>query len=227
MNRVDYIEGGMRVSTSERESRRTYDNSRRQADAEARQRRIVTAATALFVKTGFAATSIDQIAQAAGVSSQTVYAAFGSKAGVLSKAIDVAVLGDYGPETLVDRMPPLPDMSSEPQHTFFATAAHFARELHERVAPLIQVMLQAGLDDLRRRLTHEIRADCASWVEQLGPALRPSLTKDEAADILVTIMAPYLFSLVTVDLGRSPDHYEKWLADALARLLLRPELLPE
>lgn len=227
MNRVDYIEGGMRVSTSERESRRTYDNSRRQADAEARQRRIVTAATALFVETGFAATSIDQIAQAAGVSSQTVYAAFGSKAGVLSKAIDVAVLGDYGPETLVDRMPPLPDMSSEPQHTFFATAAHFARELHERVAQLIQVMLQAGLDDLRRRLTHEIRADCASWVEQLGPALRPSLTKDEAADILVTIMAPYLFSLVTVDLGRSPDHYEKWLADALARLLLRPELLPE
>jgi len=221
------MEVGMRVSTPERESRRTYDNSRRQADAESRQRRIVTAGTALFVEKGFAATSIDQIAQAAGVSPQTVYAAFGSKAGVLSKAIDVAVLGDYGPETLIDRMPPLPDMSSEPKRMFFATAAHFARELHERVAPLIQVMLQAGLDELRMRVTHEIRADCASWVEQLGPALRPSLTKDDAADILVTIMAPYLFSLFTVDLGRSPDQYEKWLADALARMLLRPELLSE
>ncbi|MDP7724073.1 TetR/AcrR family transcriptional regulator [Mycobacterium sp. TY814] len=217
----------MRVSTSERESRRTYDNSRRQAEAEARQRRIVTAATALFVEKGFAATSIDQIAQTAGVSPQTVYAAFGSKAGVLSKAIDVAVLGDYGPESLVDRAPLLADMSSEPQRMFFATAAHFVRELHERVAPLIQVMLQAGLDDLRTLVTHKIRADCASWVEQLGPALRPSLTKDDAADILVTIQAPYLFSLFTVDLGRSPDEYEKWLADALARMLLRPELLSE
>ncbi len=217
----------MRVSTSERESRRTYDNSRRQADAEARQRRIVTAATDLFVEKGFAATSIDQIAKAAGVSPQTVYAAFGSKAGVLAKAIDVAVLGDYGPEPLIDRMPPLPHLSSEPQRMFFVAAAHFARELHERVAPFIQVMLQAGLDDLRMRLTHAIRADCVSWVEQLGPALRPSLTKDEAADILVTIMAPYLFSLFTVDLGRSPDQYEKWLADALARMLLRPELLSE
>lgn len=221
------MEGEMRVSTSERESRRTYDNSRRQAEAEARQRRIVTAATALFVEKGFAATSIDQIAQAAGVSPQTVYAAFGSKAGVLSKAIDVAVLGDYGPESLVDRAPLLADMSSEPQRMFFATAAHFVRELHERVAPLIQVMLQAGLDELRTLVTHKIRADCASWVEQLGPALRPSLTKDDAADILVTIQAPYLFSLFTVDLGRSPDEYEKWLADALARMLLRPELLSE
>lgn len=221
------MEGEMRVSTSERESRRTYDNSRRQAEAEARQRRIVTAATALFVEKGFAATSIDQIAQAAGVSPQTVYAAFGSKAGVLSKAIDVAVLGDYGPESLVDRAPLLADMSSEPQRIFFATAAHFVRELHERVAPLIQVMLQAGLDELRTLVTHKIRADCASWVEQLGPALRPSLTKDDAADILVTIQAPYLFSLFTVDLGRSPDEYEKWLADALARMLLRPELLSE
>lgn len=221
------MEGEMRVSTSERESRRTYDNSRRQAEAEARQRRIVTAATALFVEKGFAATSIDQIAQTAGVSPQTVYAAFGSKAGVLSKAIDVAVLGDYGPESLVDRAPLLADMSSEPQRMFFATAAHFVRELHERVAPLIQVMLQAGLDDLRTLVTHKIRADCASWVEQLGPALRPSLTKDDAADILVTIQAPYLFSLFTVDLGRSPDEYEKWLADALARMLLRPELLSE
>ena len=42
--------------------RRRYDNSRRQADAEARQRRIVEAATTLFMDQGFAGTSIDQIA---------------------------------------------------------------------------------------------------------------------------------------------------------------------
>lgn len=218
----------MPVSTTSRKVlRRTYDNSRRQADAEARQHRIVTAATQLFVEQGFAATSIDQIARAAEVSPQTVYAAYGSKAGVLSRAIDVAVLGDFGPESLTDRVPMLADMSSEPQRMFFAAAAHFVRELHDRVAPLIQVMLQAGLDELRMKVTQQIRADCGLWVEQLGPALRPSLTKDEAADILVTIQAPYLYTLFTVDLGRSPDQYEKWLADALARMLLRPELLPE
>jgi AcrR family transcriptional regulator len=207
--------------------RRTYDNSRRQADAEARQRRIVTAATTLFVEQGFAATSIDQIAAAADVSPQTVYGAYGSKAGVLSKAIDVAVVGDFGTESLADRVPVLADMSSEPHRMFFATAARFVRELHERVAPLMQVMLQAGLDEVRMRMTREIRADCALWVAQLGPALRPSLTQDEAADMLVTIQSPYVFSMFTIDVGWSPDQYEKWLSDALPRMLLRPELLSE
>ena len=221
------MEGETPVSTSERESRRTYDNSRRQADAEARQRRIVTAATTLFVEQGFAATSIDQIARAADVSPQTVYAAYGSKAGVLSRAIDVAVLGDFGREPLADRLPVLADMPSEPHRMFFEATARFVRALHDRVAPLIQVMLQAGLEELRLRVTREIRADCALWVEQLGPALRPSLTKDEAADILVSILSPYLYSMFTVDVGWSPDQYEKWLADALPRMLLRPELLSE
>ncbi|MGB8505622.1 TetR/AcrR family transcriptional regulator, partial [Mycobacterium sp.] len=79
------------MSTTRRaDSRRTYDNSRRRADAEGRQRRIVDAATALFVEQGFGGTSIDQIAAAADVSPQTVYATYGSKAAVLSRAIDVA-----------------------------------------------------------------------------------------------------------------------------------------
>lgn len=213
-------------TTSRKPSRRTYDNSRRQADADARQRRIVTAATTLFVEQGFAATSIDQIARAADVSPQTIYAAYGSKAGVLSRAIDVAVVGDFGPEPLVDRVPVLADMSSDPDHTF-VRAAHFVRAMHERVAPLMQVMLQAGLDEMRARLTREIRADCALWVAQLGPALRPTLTEDQAADILVTIQSPYLYLMFTVDLGWSAEQYELWLADTLPRLLLRPEPLLE
>ena len=85
--------------------RRSYDNSRRRADAEARQRRIVEAATALFVEQGFGATSIDQIAAAADVSPQTIYATYGSKAAVLSRAIDVALLGDYEDRSFVDRIP--------------------------------------------------------------------------------------------------------------------------
>jgi AcrR family transcriptional regulator len=112
----------MLVSTTPRKvPRRTYDNSRRQAAAEARQRRIVEAATTLFVEQGFAATSIDQIAAAADVSPQTVYATYGSKAAVLSQAIDVAVVGDYRPDSLAARMPVLADMSSKQHRMFFAT----------------------------------------------------------------------------------------------------------
>ena len=184
----------------------------------------------MFVEQGFGATSIDQIADAADVSPQTVYAMFGSKAAVLSRAIDVAVLGDYGASSVAERMPVLADMSSK-QHDF-ATAARFVREVHERVAPLMRVMEQAaatdpGLEDLRMRLAREIRADCAVWVKQLGRALRPGLTKARAADVMVTIQSPYIYSMLTVDLGWSPDQYERWLAHAMPHMLLRPELLPE
>ena len=124
--------------------RRRYDNSRRRADAETRQRRIVDAATTLFVDQGFAGTSIDQIAAAADVSPQTVYATFGSKAAVLSRAIDVAVVGDYAAVPLADRLPVLTDLSREQRRMYFATVAHFVRELHERVAPLMRVLEQAA-----------------------------------------------------------------------------------
>ncbi len=220
------MEGGPLVSIP----RRSYDNSRRQADAEARQHRIIEAATALFVEHGFGGTSIDQIAAAADVSPQTIYATYGSKAAVLSRAIDVAVLGDHGTASLADRMPVLADMSNKQHHLYFATAAHFVRALHERVAPLMRVMEQSaatdpGLEELRMRLAREIRANCALWVAQLGPALRPGLTKAQAADVMVTIQSPYIYSMFTADLGWSSDRYEKWLAHALPHLLLRPELL--
>lgn len=216
------------MSTTSREvRRRTYDNSRRQADAEARQRRIVDEATTLFVTQGFAATSIDQIARAAEVSSQTIYATYGSKAGVLSRVIDCAIVGDYAPDTLADRLPVLTGESIESHRMFFAAIAGFARELHERVAPLIQVMLQAGLAEERLRLTREMRANCALLVEPLRSALRTGLTAAQAADILVTIQSPYVYSMFTDDVGWSPDQYERWLADTLPRLLLRPELLPD
>jgi AcrR family transcriptional regulator len=212
--------------------RRRYDNSRRRADAEVRQRRIVDAATALFVDQGFAGTSIDQIAAAADVSPQTVYATYGSKAAVLSRAIDVAVLGDFEAVPLADRLPVLADMSSEQHRMYFAAAAHFVRLINERVAPLMRVLEQSAatdpsLEELRQKILREIRAAGSVWMTQLGSALNPVLSGAEAVDMLLTIHSPYVYSTLTVDLGWTPDRFEQWLADAMPRLLLRPELLSE
>lgn len=209
--------------------RRTYNNSRRRADAEMRQRRIVEAAAALFVEQGFAGTSIDQIAAAADVSPQTVYATYGSKAAVLSRAIDVAVVGDYEAERLADRLPALADPSSEQQHMYFAAAAHFVRSMHERVAPLMRVLEQSAgtdpaLEELRHKIIRDVRAAGPIWINQLGSALSPSLSVAEAADVLLTIQSPYVYSTLTDDLGWSPDRYEQWLAEAIPKLLLRPGL---
>jgi len=44
---------------------------------------------------------------------------------------------------------------------------------------------------------------------------------------MVTVQSPYVYSALTVDLGWSSARYEQWLADAMPRLLLRPELLSD
>lgn len=222
------------VSTTSRPGpRRKYDNSRRRADAEARQRRIIDAATDLFVEQGFGATSIDQIAAAADVSAPTVYATFGSKAGVLARAIDVALVGDYEDIPLVDRALRLIEKSGTQELRQFAAVAHFIRTLNERVAPLIRVMEQAAstdpaLQELRTRLMGAIRVDCSVIVEKSWrTALRPELSEDKATDATAMMLSPYVYSILTVDWGWSPDRYQQWLADALPHLLLRPELLRE
>jgi AcrR family transcriptional regulator len=212
--------------------RRTYNNSRRRADAEMRQRRIVDAATTLFVEQGFAGTSIDQIAAAADVSPQTVYATYGSKAMVLSRAIDVAVVGDFEAVPLADRLPLLTDTSSEQRRAYFATIAQFVRVMHERVAPLIRVLEQSsatdsGLGDVRERMLHDVRAVAPVWIKHLESVLTPNVPIHEAADVMFTLQSPYVYSTLTVDLGWTPDQYEQWLAHVMPRLLLRPELLSD
>ena len=220
------------VSTTSRSvPRRKYDNSRRRADAQARQRKIIDAATALFVEQGFGATSIDQIAAAANVSAPTVYATFGSKAGVLARAIDVAVVGDYEDVPLLDRVLSLIKKSGTQELRQLAAVAHFIRTLNERVAPLIRVMEHAAstdpaLQELRTRLMAAIRADCAVAVEKFWQtALRPGLSEGEAADATALMLSPQVYSMLTVDMGWSPNRYQQWLTHALPHLLLRPEML--
>lgn len=217
-------------TTSEDGRRRKYDNSRRRADAEERQRSIIEAATALLVERGFGMTTIDQIAAAANVSSQTIYSTYGSKAAVLFEAIDVAVVGDYDETPLLERVPMVAEFDGN-HRAFFASAAAFVRAMHDRVAPLMRVMEQAvsvdpGLEEMRTRLLGRMREGCAAVITQLGrESLRPGLSEEQAADVLFTVQAPYLYSMFTVDLGWSADRYEDWLADAVPRLLLRKELL--
>ena len=230
MNILNYKEV-IAVASRGAEGKRAYDGSRRQADALERQRRIVAAATDLFIRQGFGATSINQIASAADVSAQTIYATYTSKAGVLAKAIDVAVAGDFDDVPVIERVPPLAGASPTQLFARFAEFAGIVRALNERVAPLIRVLEQAASSDavlgqLRSQLVDAIRTDALQWVGQLGAdRLRPDLSEQEAADVLATTSSPAVYSILTEDSGWTPEQYERWLAAAVPRLLLAAELL--
>src|SRR5512137_3209558 len=58
-------------------------STHRQRQAQATRDMIVSAAQALFLEQGYICTTIDVIAERAGVATSTVYAIFGSKRGIL------------------------------------------------------------------------------------------------------------------------------------------------
>src|SRR5271163_4337566 len=80
-----------------------YRSLLRTEQAAATRRLVLDAATRLFVERGYAATSIDAIAEAAGVGRSTVFAAAGGKSWLLKTAYDRAIVGDDEPVPLLQR----------------------------------------------------------------------------------------------------------------------------
>ena len=91
--------GAARLPTHDRAARRLHP--RRQAF---RRSAIVAGAARLFVDDGFGRTTIEAIAEEAGVSRKTVFTAVGGKVAVLKLSLDWAVAGDDDPATLKQRL---------------------------------------------------------------------------------------------------------------------------
>src|ERR1700754_4971554 len=63
--------------------KRKYDATSRQENARRTRARVLDTALRLFTETGYAATTMQQVATGAGVSPETVYKSFGGKAGLV------------------------------------------------------------------------------------------------------------------------------------------------
>src|SRR5258706_2639076 len=85
------------------EVKRTYQSTLRGAQAQSTREAVIAAASRLFTERGYAATSIEEIAAAAGVSRATVFTSVGGKAKLLKTALDVAIVGDDEPIALPER----------------------------------------------------------------------------------------------------------------------------
>src|SRR5260370_3285159 len=73
--------------------RRTYDSRRRRAQAEQTRLDIVNAARASFLERGYEGTTMVAIAERADVVVETIYRAFGGKAGLFKAVVEAAVAG--------------------------------------------------------------------------------------------------------------------------------------
>src|SRR5215472_11553302 len=83
--------------------KRAYDASGRQAGARARRGAVVLAAKELFEQQGFRPTTIAAVAQRAGVSAESIYKGFGTKAALAKAVFDLVIAGDDEPVPVAQR----------------------------------------------------------------------------------------------------------------------------
>src|SRR5262249_56395056 len=82
---------------------RSYAGSGRRARARARGLAVVLAAGDLFERDGYRPTTIAAIAAHAGVSAESVYKGFGTKAALAKAVFDLALAGDDEPVPVAER----------------------------------------------------------------------------------------------------------------------------
>lgn len=194
---------------------------------------MLAAAARLFVAGGYGATTLQAIADEAGVAVQTVYATFGNKRTILAEVIDVAIAGDDERTVINDRewMQAVWDApSAEERLRAYASAvrriAAGAGDIFAVLAAAAatdpDVVELAAAADRRRRIGAGAVIDS---VRSIAP-LRPGLTREQAVDVLWLLNSPPVFTHFVRQAGWSLDEYEHWLADAMVRELLAPGPTP-
>ncbi|MDN3356365.1 TetR/AcrR family transcriptional regulator [Actinomadura sp. DC4] len=209
--------------------RATRPNAR--ADkARANRRKMRAAALELFADQGYAATSMQTIADEAGVAVQTLYFTFGTKRRLLSEILDVAVAGDDEPVPTLERPDTLAVLAGSDAREQLRAQVRLAREIYERVSPVLRVVASAASADPDIAELWEINnAQRATVQERFVAALatksplREGLDTAGATDIALALQTPEIYHYLTHRRGWSPERWERWTADALVGQLLPGE----
>ena len=203
---------------------------RRARQAAETRRRILAAARSEFVGNGYAATTVQRIAEVADVAWQTVYSVFGTKATILKELFDVTVVGDDLPVPMVER-PFVREIAAapDPREKARIFAAHL-RETLTRTAEVVSVIEAAAAGDKeiagvwqtlqeQRRfgMTQAVKAFRADGV------LRRDLSEQRAVAVLWFLSGHSPYRALVSEHGLSVDEFEQWTAETLYDQLFRPQ----
>jgi AcrR family transcriptional regulator len=201
----------------ERPVKRKYDASSRRAAAEATRDRISAAAEDLFVRDGYARTSIRAVAKAAAVAEATIYLAFPNKAALLD-AVILRAVRDNPSERLAA-------ITAAPPEQILPRLASSNAVLMARAGRLIALgesasLMDAELRPLRDRAHGNLRAAFRAVADRLDEAGLLRVSAQEAADDLYAIAGEGTYLRMTEGAGLSSDRYACWLTDTLGTILL-------
>jgi AcrR family transcriptional regulator len=191
--------------------------------------RILDAAAKLFVERGYAATTIEAVAEEADVAVETVYARFKNKRNLLEAYLDVSIVGDAAPVPLMDRPEVKAVADAIDQREQVRLAAGIMRGVLEgnaavhaviRTAIAVNPELNALADEDEARRNASLRA-FVKMLSSRGP-LRDGLSIADATDRVSAMANPETYAYLTRRRGWTAARVQRWLEESLTLLLLPP-----
>ena len=197
---------------------RVYASPRRQKQAAETKAAVLGAACALFSQRGWAGTGMRDIASAAEVSVETVYALFGSKPELFQAALDVSIVGDLAPVSVASR-PEFKALGEQGRTEAIRVSARMVARSHRDSAGLQRALREAALADpslgaVLAENEERRRSDVATGFE-LVAGRRPTPIERDGRWALTSFE---IYDLLVARSGWSLRRYEDWLVERLSSL---------
>lgn len=209
---------------------RRYDSPARRARALDTEQRILDAADSLFAERGYVGTSLAAIAERAGVNARTVYKIFDTKVRLLSRLVDVAIVGDQTDVAVAQRAWASAAFDAETGHERVHAFAAVIRRIMESAGPAFRAAAQAASADhdaaalwrIGQRHRHD---DATAFVSSLESSrlLHPQRTRDQAIATVWLVSSPETFIQLTDGLGLTLDDYQTWIEQLLCDTVVGPD----
>ena len=206
--------------------RRRYQSPLRAEQADGTRRRVLAAARDLFLARGYAGTTVAAVAQAAGVSPDTIYVSLGGKQGLLEGVLALARSDPEDPAQRDqahrrDEVGALAD-----PHQRLRRLVQLSCETLARVSP-VHAVLRGAADGhpfaaelYGRMLRLRLELQARNLDTYLGRSLRPGLSVTRAGEHYSALLSPELYHLLTVERRWTTRRYASWVTDLLDRDLL-------
>jgi AcrR family transcriptional regulator len=201
---------------------RPYTLRKRAQSTEDTRRRIIKAARDLIESSGYSNISLDRIADAAGISRQTIYVQFGSKLGVLSAMVDE--IDNAGLQELFSSV----RESTDPVELMRRIIPQNIDFMHENARIFRIFRAQAVSDPDFRSVLDERMAlrfgnihRLVQWLHHEGK-LAAGWTVDEAAEWLATFTGFHTYDEMVNQRGWTLDHLNARLLETVETVILAP-----
>jgi AcrR family transcriptional regulator len=203
-----------------------YNSPLREEQARRTREQILGAARETFREKGYGATTLADIAKAAGVAEPTVRATFKTKPNLVEHLLRLAVRGEDDELQLHQREAFQQVLAAPDADTLLDRLADLAESLHKRSSDVMEIARGAATSDPaiaeiyeqrpRARLTNQKAV--AKRLAELD-ALPDGTSVETAADVLWLYTAPEIYRMLVVERKWSPNRYRTWFRAAVGTIL--------